>query len=89
MLLSDLTNDINFIKSDFFSSKFFKFSISFSFALKLQIIDKLNLSKSFILILLVYLERKNIKIKMIKLNKNTIAVDEKKDIYKVEKILKR
>ena len=30
-----------------------------------------------------------IKIKMIKLNKNTIAVDEKKDIFKVEKILKR
>ena len=31
----------------------------------------------------------NIKIKMIRLNKNTIAVDEKKDIRKVEKILKR
>jgi 3-deoxy-manno-octulosonate cytidylyltransferase (CMP-KDO synthetase) len=31
----------------------------------------------------------NIKIKMIKLNENTIAVDEIKDIYKVEKILQR
>ena len=30
-----------------------------------------------------------VKIKMIKLSKNTIAVDEKKDIYKVEKILKK
>ena len=56
MLLSDLTNDINFIKFDFFNNKFFKFSISFSFALKLHIIDKLNLSKFLILILLVDLE---------------------------------
>ena len=31
----------------------------------------------------------DIKIKMIKLSKNTIAVDEKKDIYKVEKLIKR
>lgn len=30
----------------------------------------------------------NIKIKMIRLNKNTIAVDEKKDIYKVQKLIK-
>tara|TARA_Y100000591_G_scaffold323690_1_gene341916 strand:+ start:251 stop:979 length:729 start_codon:yes stop_codon:yes gene_type:complete len=31
----------------------------------------------------------NIKIKMIRLSKNTIAVDEKKDIYKVQKLMKR
>ena len=31
----------------------------------------------------------NIKIKMIRLNKNTIAVDEKKDIREVEKLLKK
>ena len=53
-----------------------------------QLSKKTNLEKIEDIEILRFIELGK-KVKMVKLNSNTIAVDEKKDIYKIERLLKR